>query len=145
MPVATILKTPYLIKAAIIAAVATIVTVGFLTIRVIVNHEGLDPTQSSITSSIVVDTEKMEAQYLVGVQEILSDYANTVTIDSPDLSVLTTSARDRLLSLTVPTRYRDSHLALVLDFDALNIAIRENNSASIERVFLAIIARSKAN
>ncbi len=145
MPVATILKMPYLVRMAIFTAVATTVVVGFLAIRVIVNHEELDQSQSLVTSEGGLNVKDLEAQYLLSVQEILVAYAGSVRADEPNLNALTVQAQNQLLALKVPASQRDAHLALVLDFDAVKIAIADNSPDSIATALSTITAQVKAN
>ena len=145
MPVATILKMPYAVRIALITGVLAIVIVGFLAIRVIVNHEGLDKVQSPAVSNTALDVEALEARYVADVQEIITGYIGNSSVDNPDLSTVTAQAQERLLSLKVPASERDNHLALVLDFDAVKIAIADGDSTSLDAALSAIASRREAN
>jgi len=143
MPVATILKMPYAVRVALLTAVLALVIVGFLAIRVIVNHQGLDKVQSVASPSTTSDTSLAE-RYQSDIQKILTQYVEQVRAGS-DMRAMTTQAKDSVLELKVPTSEREAHLALVLDLDAISIALDENASTSIDTVLEAIVTRLESN
>ncbi len=145
MHVDTILKMPHPVKVLVLTGVLAVVIVGFLAIRVIVNREGLDSSQSVVPTNSTVGTADLESQYQRSVQEIIATYLSAARVDDPNLGVVTTQAQDRLLALKVPASQRDNHLALVLDLDAIKIAVAENNSAAITESLSVITAQVEAS
>lgn len=61
-----------------------------------------------------VNEADLEKAYLEASGKIVADYLAAVAVSGADVVALSESARSQLLALTLPAKYKESHLAKVL-------------------------------
>jgi|GEM_PF-1373635 len=96
------------------------------------------------TVAVLPDSSVLTAQYQSAVRVIINQYRSSESSLPPidrltagqraDWRAATAAWRDQLLGLSVPGPYRDFHLQLVLEFDALTNAISTDALTTPETV-----------
>mgnify|MGYP006910161772 CR=1 FL=1 len=61
-----------------------------------------------------IDLSKLETDYLSQSQSLVSEYLTQASVAGADLAVLSSDYQAKMLALTLPARYKESHLAQVL-------------------------------
>lgn len=76
-------------------------------------------TQAPDTSRQAVDPQKLEEEYRAKTKAIVAEVTSAIDVPTEQGSGLAGKARTDLLGLTVPSKFKDLHLDLVLASDKL--------------------------
>lgn len=77
-----------------------------------------------------VSEADLEKVYLVASGSIIGDYLAATAVPGADLAALSEDCRTKLLALTLPAKYKESHLAKVLLLSKIAQDARDGQTAS---------------
>lgn len=102
--------------------IAVFLLVGSLTLMLLY-YGGTSGKQTAvITPDVVtqkVDSQKLEADYRVKTKAIIAEVASAAEAPASERAGRASKAKTELLTLTVPSQFKDLHLELVLAADKL--------------------------
>lgn len=77
-----------------------------------------------------IDLAKLETDYLTRSSEILSDYLAIADVKDPNLTTTTEQAQSALLNLSLPTAYKERHLAEILLLGEISTLSKNNKTTA---------------
>jgi len=86
---------------------------------------------SQFSNRSIVSSAQLEKKYETSIKTMVGEYLKIADISDSDFAAKTEQLKNGLLSLIVPAKYRDKHLALVLSLDKMESASKDGDSKSV--------------